>query len=70
MRRQVFAQYLDHFLIIYDSAFDVLRMPSVTLNSLINSGAVLGFPEFEPHILSRIITDGKVEGRICAPIAD
>lgn len=58
------------FLTTYDSAFDVLSKPSVTFDDLINSGAVQGFPECEPYILSRIITDGKVERRVSALIAD
>ena len=46
-----------------DSAFDVLSMPPVTLDSLIASGATQGFSDFEPHILSRIITDGETDIR-------
>ena len=53
-----------------DSAFDVLSMPSVTLDSLIASGAIRGFSDFEPHILSRIITDGETDIHVCALIVD
>jgi hypothetical protein len=48
------------FLTTLDSAFDVLSMPSVTLDNLLRNGAVQGFTEFEPHIVSRIITDGEL----------
>ena len=45
-------------------------MPSVTLDNLVHSGAVQGFTEFEPHIVSRIITDGESEDPVCALIAN
>lgn len=46
-------------LTMYDSAFDVLSMPSMTLDGLIDSGAVGSFLTLEPHIASRIIADGE-----------
>lgn len=61
MRRHVFTNLPCIFLTTLDSAFDVLSMPSVTLDNLVHSGALHGLPEFEPHIVSRIITDGELE---------
>lgn len=48
----------------------MLSRPLVTLDNLVRSGAIQGFPEFEPHIISRIITDGEQERRVCVLIAD
>lgn len=42
----------------------------MTLDNLVHSGALLGFPEFEPHIMSRIITDGKLKHRVYVLLTD
>ena len=58
------------FLTTLDSAFDMLSRPSVTLDHLVDSGAIQDFPEFEPHIITRIVTDGELQRRVCALIAN
>ncbi|KAF8452193.1 glucose inhibited division protein A-domain-containing protein [Boletus edulis BED1] len=45
-------------------------MPSVTLENLVHNGALQGFPEFEPHIISRIITDATYAPHLARQLAD
>ncbi|KAF8556687.1 GIDA-domain-containing protein [Imleria badia] len=52
------------------SAFDVLSMPSMTLDNLVDSGALQGFPEFEPYITSRIIADATYAPHLARQRAD
>jgi len=52
------------------SAFDVLSMPSVTLDNLVHSGALQGFPDFDPHIISRIIIDATYAPHLARQRAD
>ncbi|KAI9570040.1 mitochondrial translation optimization protein [Boletus coccyginus] len=55
---------------IMRSAFDVLSMPSVTLDNLVHSGAVQDFSEFEPHIISRVIIDATYAPHLARQLAD
>ncbi|KAG6372706.1 mitochondrial translation optimization protein [Boletus reticuloceps] len=52
------------------SAFDVLSMPSVTLENLVHNGALQGFPEFESHIISRIVADATYAPHLARQLAD
>ncbi|KAI6024240.1 mitochondrial translation optimization protein [Pisolithus marmoratus] len=52
------------------SAYELLRKPSITLDALVQSGAVPGMDRLEPHIKARIIIDATYAPHIPRQLAD
>lgn len=52
------------------SAYELLRKPSVTIDTLAKSGAVPGMDRLEPHIKARIVIDATYAPHIPRQLAD